>query len=481
MISEKFRRQLRQESERWWQEGMIDTATYEQLSQRYQFQTLENEAKNRFIVILMGLGGVLLGLGVITYVAANWQGWPREFRTLLLFTIFIAVNVTGFYLWRRSPSEGGQKLGHSLLLLGALILGANLGLTSQMFHQSGNLYELYLVWSLGVVLMAYGLQLASLGILALILMTIAYRLGISPWIFGVGSGWQGLIEQMPLVVAGVFIPLAYWCRSRVLFGLAAIALTLSLQGNLAIMVGNQPSRWLYALAIALPPALLWGYPGDRWLGSVVRRPNPSLPHPAAETGGPSFQTIAQSLSIVCLSCFAYLTAFHWFWQRSILPDAPLNPAVRPMFLSVAVLTAVAAWGWLKILQTALRHPQRSTLALNSGVIAGCIALPTGVLVLHEFNPMPILVPFFLNLLLFFLALALIRDGLAQNQRYTFWGGMGLLVLGIISRMLEYNTDLLLKALVFALCGVGILLAGVWFERQSKSVQKQPETSYESLP
>jgi uncharacterized membrane protein len=69
-----------------------------------------------------------------------------------------------------------------------------------------------------------------------------------------------------------------------------------------------------------------------------------------------------------------------------------------------------------------------------------------------------------NLLLFLLAVGLIREGLAQGQRRLFWGGMVLLTLQIFSRMLEYDTDLLFKSLVLFLCGFGVIAAGLWFER-----------------
>jgi len=211
MVSEKFRRQLRQEAEVWWQQGVIDATQYEQLALRYQFQALERDAKSRFVFILMGLGGILLGLGVITYVAANWQGWPRAVRVVLLLSLLIGVNTAGFYLWRRPPTQSGRTLGHGLLLLGALVLGANLALMSQMFHQSGNLYELFLVWGLGVLAMAYGLELVSLGLLALLLLTLGYQLGTLDW---GGSMPSGCGRTMVTAGLPLSVSLAVWPHCR---------------------------------------------------------------------------------------------------------------------------------------------------------------------------------------------------------------------------------------------------------------------------
>ncbi|MBD0334094.1 MAG: DUF2157 domain-containing protein [Cyanobacteria bacterium Co-bin13] len=475
MDSEKFRRQLRQESEQWWQEGLIDTSVYETLAQRYQFQALEGEAKSRFVVILLSLGGILLGLGVITYVAANWQGWPREFRTLLLFALFVAVNGAGFYLWRRSPSQGGQRLGHAMLLLGALILGANLGLTSQMFHQSGNLYELYLVWSLGVLAMAYGLRLASLGVLSLGLMVVGYFLGASDWSSGTISGWMILIEQMPLVMAGLFVPLAYRCRSRVLFGLAAVGVAVSLQGNLGLLLSADSSWWRIAIAVALPPALLWSYTDQIWQWDQPK----AMRLTASPTGQPPlpFQAISRVLAVTALSLFLYIVSFHWVWQFRWFGYLT-NPSERAnsLLLSVVVLGLIAVWGWAKIVRQGISQRQLPIHFINSGSVLACIALATGTAIWHEMVTVPTIGPVVYNLLVFCLALALIRDGLALGTRGMFWGGMTLLVISIMSRTLEYNTDLLLKALAFALCGAGIIIAGLWFERHIKpahTLQEKP--------
>ncbi|NJQ97593.1 MAG: hypothetical protein HC784_07985 [Hydrococcus sp. CSU_1_8] len=72
--------------------------------------------------------------------------------------------------------------------------------------------------------------------------------------------------------------------------------------------------------------------------------------------------------------------------------------------------------------------------------------------------------FIFNLLLFLFAVAFIRRGLATGNRRGFWGGLLLLVLQLASRMLEYETNLLAKAIALFVCGFGIIAAGLWFER-----------------
>jgi uncharacterized membrane protein len=461
MVPEKFRRQLRQEAEKWWSDGLIDVGIYEQLAERYQFQSLERDASHQFIAILMGLGSVLLGLAAITFVAANWQVWSRLVKVVLLLSLLIGVNAAGFYLWRRPASmKGQQRLGQGLLLLGALLLGANMALMSQMFHQSGNSYELFLVWGLGVLIMAYSLRLTSLGVLAWILIEMGYWGGsVARWMGQQDSLWQLLILHLPIAASLLFIPLAYWCRSRVIFGLGAVMITTALFTNLVSITGAAPLSlgWLVAIACVLPPALLWGYTRPVWRRQGRIRRASTLD---------SFQWIARSLALVWLSVLFYGLAFRFWWSES---NASLGQTwdVAPL-IDVVLLAVVTGLGWMQLRHDFRRGRWLQDRSLHTGTIAGFLILTAGLLIWNfDVGHLDGIGVFFANVLLFLLAIGLIRDGLALGSRNLFWGGMGLLVLGIITRILEYNTGLLLKSIVFALCGVGVIVAGLWFERNVK--------------
>jgi TRAP-type C4-dicarboxylate transport system permease small subunit len=91
--------------------------------------------------------------------------------------------------------------------------------------------------------------------------------------------------------------------------------------------------------------------------------------------------------------------------------------------------------------------------IAGSVVAGVFPIPQGWL--------PTLI---YNAILFFLAIALIKQGLNTGIRLQFWAGLSFLSLQIFSRMLEYQTDLLLKSVILFLCGLAIVVAGLWFER-----------------
>jgi len=458
MISDKFRRELRSQAKLWEAEGLIDTSLYQQLADRYQFHTLETASRNRFLSILISLGSILLAIGVITFVAANWQIWSREVRVALLLSLFVAVNVAGFYLWRIPPSRSknsnpnipattgrSKLLGEGLLLLGALILGANMALMAQMFHIGGSSYGLFLAWGIGVLGMAYSLRLTSLGVLSALLIGLGYWLAVLDFSSKIEFSWlEVLVRQMPIAASIMFIPLAYWCRSRAIFCLGAIVLIFSLQ--ISIAQGLNPN-WGVAMFCALPPALLWGYDDAMWPNIDSRL----------------FQATARSLALVFLAGLFYFLSFHWLWQDSPSPSQiPLDWSV---LTNLAVLGALTVFEWLHLGRLELRRPKQKGVDLTTGAIAILIIITALIPFYHlNFSPLPQLATFLFNVLLFLLAVGLLREGLALGNRQTFWGGMVLITLQIISRLFEYNTELLLKSFVFVLCGIGVIAAGLWFER-----------------
>ncbi|NEO98343.1 MAG: DUF2157 domain-containing protein [Symploca sp. SIO2E9] len=451
MLSDQFRRQLSQEAKQWRREGLINDSIYEKLAERYQFYELDRFIRNRFILILLGLGSVLLGLGIITLVQANWQGLPRVLKVMLLLSLLIAINRAGFYLWQRQTNLWQRRLGKALLFLGALVLGANMAVLSQMFYQSGQLYQLYLVWGLGVLAMAYSLRFTWLGILSVLLIGLGYVYGHrQQTVVTIAElSWlQLILQHMPVLAGLAFVPLAYWCHSRWIFRLGAIAVVYSLEANLIKLNLLASQAWIAIIACALPPALLWAYRDSMWK---------ITPH------FQSFGNTARTLAITFLGLQFYLLSFYWWWNSSpptVVSIEEAQPLLLPTLSNVLVLGGLTIWAWLRLVQQ---------IDLTTTFVASIIAIGALVPYWHlSISNLPIAAVVIYNLLLFVLAIGLLREGLEQGERRLFWGGIALLIMQIFTRMIEYETDLLFKSLVFFLCGFSVVAAGFWFERNLRS-------------
>jgi uncharacterized membrane protein len=461
MLPTKFRRQLRREADLWAQEGLIDHTIHERLATRYQFSALDVESRNSLITLLMGLGCVLIGIGVLTFVSANWQQLAREWRVVILLSAFIAVNLLGFYLWRE-PAGGKQRFGQGLLLLGALMLGGNMALMGQMFHVRGELFQLFIAWAVGVLLMAYSLRLTSLGILAQILMGMGYWQAYTSGLWSsdrvnIDPNWTYfLYEHMSIVAICLFLPLAYWCRSQAIFTLAGIAFLSSFQSSLQPV--GMWGEWSidtinFVFSCCVPPLLLWGYGNlSQWWQDNHRD----------KTG--AFPQISRRLGVLSLGSTCFTLSFLAFWGMFISRNRTNLPQTSAIW-DGAIVAVVTIGIWLYLIWQSRTNSRRypwdwTTTAIGSVSCAMAITIVTQLNTIERY----IYAPMVFWLLLFGVAIGSIRSGLANSDRGAFWFGLGLLSSRIIIWFLIIQSDLMTKSLLFIICGVVVIAVGLWFER-----------------
>lgn len=473
MASDAFCRELQQEAQRWCEEGLISPAQFQELAQQYQFKRLETAARDRFVMILLGLGSLLVGIGAITFVAANWQALPQMVKVGLLFTAMILANLSGLLLVNQDdPNTRRQRLGQSLLLLGSLLLGANLALMGQVVHASGTRYELCATWALGVLVLAYGTRLPFLGMAALLLLGIGYwsGLGDMAWLQNTTLAiWT--LQGMPIIVTALFLPLAYLCQSQALFALTAIATTSSLL-VITLDIGRAFSAWLEALMLILPYALLWAYDDTLWSHARARLPGMPSPSLDPDLAPRPFQPVARGLMLFALSLLYWVSSFRDAWINSVNQLGFYGP-FRWQDSWPAAITLLVFSGWTLIAWIYLgrRRGQPWRLDSLSATLLVFLLITTGVVFWALVaGPISAIAATVFNLLLALTALGMMREGLGSGARLPFWWGLVMLTLQIVSRVLEYETGLLVKSLVFVLCGIGVILIGLWFERYVRTLQ-----------
>jgi uncharacterized membrane protein len=138
------RRFVETEGRRWIDMGII---TPEQLRQILQLYS----EKKRAVGLVPLLGGILVGLGILSFTAANWQGIPQLLRLLLLIAAMAGCYGAGETLRNR----GHDKTGIAFLGLGLLSFGAGIVLTAQMFHLEAYSAAAWIVWGTAGLLLTY--------------------------------------------------------------------------------------------------------------------------------------------------------------------------------------------------------------------------------------------------------------------------------------------------------------------------------------
>jgi len=70
-----------------------------------------------------------------------------------------------------------------------------------------------------------------------------------------------------------------------------------------------------------------------------------------------------------------------------------------------------------------------------------------------------------------IVIAAVTSAVRTLERAPFWAGSVLGVATILSRFVEFETELWLKAIVFLACGVAVIRFGVVFERKRRVVRE----------
>ena len=161
----------------------------------------KDRASDKLIVTISTIGAILLGIGAILFVAANWQGFSHLAKTCILGGSTFSVTLLGY--WLAYEAKTLPKVGAALLLLGTLLLGATLFLLAQMYHVQANSHILVLMWLVGVLPLVYLLRSNVIAGLATILGFVWFGLFIFRGMAPEGRDW--LAFPVLYLLAGLLI------------------------------------------------------------------------------------------------------------------------------------------------------------------------------------------------------------------------------------------------------------------------------------
>ena len=256
--------------------------------------------------------------------------------------------------------------------------------------------------------------------------------------------------MLPVLLAAVYLPLAWQLRSRVLYAATFVGFTIALC-NLAEQQYSSAKFMLMTLVIS--GFLAWA------TGEFHRIKNIR----------PEFGNPLAGLGILTLGVIAYIWSFHEWWRT----DSWLNRATaeRPTFHWL-LPTGIAALIGLALIVTMLQEinalPTRRLLAIGITLASGILVVCALLGATHRGDQ--ILLTLAVNLAALIIAAVAIAIGIMDERRAAFWTGTVFVVVLILSRFLEYETSLLLKSAAFMICGITMIAAGIGFEKHLRQAQ-----------
>lgn len=159
------------------------------------------------------IGGLLAGVAVIAFVAANWAEIPRIARFALILATFLGA--AGGAAW--ASGRGRTVTSHVLLSVAALVFAAAIGLTGQIFDIAGDPPAALKGAGLAAVLLAFAGRspwAAAVGLAFIVLGDMA-----GARFFDASKPWIGWV----VVAAPLGALTAVWWRSQALAHVSAMA------------------------------------------------------------------------------------------------------------------------------------------------------------------------------------------------------------------------------------------------------------------
>ncbi len=429
-INLRFRKQLKGELPTLQTGGLISADQSEAISRYYGLDGLAGEAMSKLLMVIYLVGVTLVGVGVISFVAYHWSGIGRAPKIALIFAAMAASHGAGFYLWQVSGKS--VKLGHALIVLGTLIFGANIGLMAQIFHVKGQWNNMFIMWAVGAAVVAYAVGSVPNAVIAIVTSFVWFVGQYEWWYYSENIWWY------PLAVIAVFGGFAYWRRSVFLFGLTAVCVGISLPMSL-----SRADTFGVFEGMLIAGALSFV------CGVLCRK---------SERVG-NFMTTGVVLGVGIVAFVLYFCSFgeiagevagdigNFFTKGTGIMIAGIVPLVASLAMVPLAIKRMADSRVLKLL----------AIPVIGGAVIVALAAIT-----HELVLMVIA-----NVLFLFLSAVLIWGARTLEDRRLFWCGVLMTAAYVLGRTFEYETGLLLKAAAFVMCGVGVIVAGVMYEKNLK--------------
>ncbi|MBK6703516.1 MAG: DUF2157 domain-containing protein [Caulobacteraceae bacterium] len=124
-----YKDRVKQDLDRWIANGLVDAGKRDAI-----LATLPETRRMDAATALAWVGGLLFGIAVIAFIAANWDVTPKLVRFATLLVAFLGFAAGAAWASRRER----PTLSNILLTVAALVFAASIGLTGQIFDIAGD-------------------------------------------------------------------------------------------------------------------------------------------------------------------------------------------------------------------------------------------------------------------------------------------------------------------------------------------------------
>lgn len=418
---------LRTELARWQDDGLISTAQAEQIAARYPAE----KDRDRLILTLTLLGALLVGIGVILFLAANWPGFDRWLKLAIIFSSVTAAHLAGW--WLQYEHGRYERTGHALIVVGCLLYGAGIWLVAQTYHLDADFPTGMLLWALGCLPVAWATRSLPVLTLATLLLTM--------WTVGQQTALSSPNLAFPPLLLALVLPLVYRLRARLLLAAGLISLGVWLVLSTVVWLQDLHNFTDRAVPLTAIFAGLWLFGAALFAAGVCHRR-----YPACGRLERPYLVVGALAALVG----AFGLTFNLGFSHPFTVAARLHLPVLAQLLLLTALALAAAW-WARA--------RLEALAVGAAVALGAVVL------LAPVGGVPLMVG--MNLVLLALVLALVAYGDRRQDAWLVNLALAGFVALVLARYFDLFFTLLDRSIFFIAGGLLLLAGGFWLERSRR--------------
>lgn len=397
------------------------------------YESKKKAAPNRLFIVFAILGAILVGLGIILILAHNWDNLSRFTKTIFaLLPMLAGQAVCGFTLFKMRQSMAWRE-GSAVFLFFAV--GACIALISQIYHLPGDIGSFMLTWMLLCLPLIYVMNSSVASML--------YVIGISYYAVYTGYFNYPHVESYWywVLLAGMLPHYYYLYKTKP-------------HGNMVLL-----HHWLVPISLLICMGTIGGkmselifiiYISLFGLYYLIGISKPMDGKNILLNPYKIFGAVGTVIILLMLS-------FDWFWQDLRLSNHTMNDwFMSPECIAAAIITILACYLFY------LNYKGKSWKDLRPFAPVFLIFIP--IFLLGLVSSVAVI---FINVLLFIVGIATIKEGARQNHLGIL--NFGLLIIAALVACRFFDTDLsfVLRGGLFVLVGIGFFAANYWLLKRRK--------------
>lgn len=161
---------------------IIDSAQQQAILELCEEKSQLNQA-----AILLTIGSALVGAGILSFIAANWDVMSSTIRIAIIFAGYLAFFSGGHFVMAKY-----YRTGLSLIYIAMAIFGAGIFLIGQIFNYADEANTAFLIWGAGILPAAFYYKDKIIYHFAILLMLVNICIGFGNNAFP----WTGILAAL---------------------------------------------------------------------------------------------------------------------------------------------------------------------------------------------------------------------------------------------------------------------------------------------